>query len=114
MEWIVVSVGGGAGATLRYLVQLWIVKRKISSYWSTAIVNVLGSFFLGAASNIAIELSTLLSFLTVGILGAFTTFSTFAFDLVKLIELKKWRIAFLLISVNLLGGIFAFWIGWII
>ncbi|PYF03949.1 CrcB family protein [Ureibacillus chungkukjangi] len=112
MEWIMVSFGGGVGAALRYLVQLWIVKIKISSYWATASVNVLGSIFLGIASHGVIESSTILAFLTVGILGAFTTFSTFAFDIVKLIEAKKWRTVFLFISVNLIGGILGFLIGW--
>ena len=112
MEWIMVSFGGGIGATLRYLIQLWIIKIKISSYWATATVNVFGSIFLGIASHNVIESSTILVLLTVGILGAFTTFSTFAFDIVKLVEAKKWRTAFLFTSINLIGGILGFLIGW--
>ncbi|MFC7684808.1 fluoride efflux transporter FluC [Ureibacillus sp. GCM10028918] len=114
MEWIIIAIGGGVGATIRFLVQLWIGKKLISSYWATALVNVLGSLMLGITSNMAIETSSLLTFITVGVLGAFTTFSTFAFDIVKLIEIKKWGTALLFINVNLMGGIMAFWLGWII
>lgn len=114
MEWLIVALGGGIGATLRYLVQLWIVKSKLSAFWATAIVNILGSFMLGALSSIAIESNSISAFLTVGVLGGFTTFSTFAFDIVKLIDIKNWGRAILLIGVNLIGGIFAFWLGWLI
>jgi len=114
MEWMIVAIGGGVGATFRYLVQLWIVKTKGPSYWATAIVNVLGSFLLGMTSSLAIEASSILAFVTIGILGAFTTFSTFAFDIVKLIDNKNWGIAFLFISVNLIGGILAFVLGWLL
>ncbi|HWK22372.1 MAG TPA: CrcB family protein [Ureibacillus sp.] len=114
MEWMIVAFGGGIGATLRYLVQLWVIKLRISTYWSTATVNVLGSFILGITTNIAIDSSTMLAFLTVGVLGGFTTFSTFAFDFVKLFETKKWGTSLLFVGVNLIGGIFAFWVGWLI
>ncbi|QCR32777.1 fluoride efflux transporter CrcB [Lysinibacillus sp. SGAir0095] len=114
MEWMMVSFGGGMGATLRYLVQLWIVKKRISSYWATALVNVFGSFMLGITSNIAVDSSTILAFFTVGILGAFTTFSTFAFDIVKLLEAKKYKLALLFVSVNLIGGFIGFSFGWLI
>ena len=114
MEWIVVSFGGGIGASLRYFVQLWVAKSRVPSYWATAIVNLIGSFMLGLASHAAIVSSDTLAFLTVGVLGAFTTFSTFAFDIVKLTEARKWGTTLLFIAVNLLGGIAIFSIGWII
>lgn len=113
MEWIIVAVGGGIGATLRYWVQLLVIK-VMPSYWSTALVNVLGSFMLGIASHKVIESSSIVIFLTVGILGAFTTFSTFAFEVVKLVEIRKQVIALLFIGINLIGGLLAFWMGWVI
>ncbi|MDI7742164.1 fluoride efflux transporter CrcB [Lysinibacillus fusiformis] len=114
MEWLIVSLGGGVGATLRYLVQVWVVKSRVSSYWATAIVNILGSFVLGIASHTAFESNSISAFFTVGVLGAFTTFSTFAFDMVKLVDAKKWVTVLLFMGVNLIGGIIAFWFGWII
>ena len=114
MEWLIVPLGGGIGASLRYLVQQWVVKKGINSYWATALVNIVGSFMLGITSEIAMLSSTVLAFFTVGILGAFTTFSTFAFDSLKLIEAKNYKIASLFILVNLVGGIIGFAIGWLI
>ncbi len=107
------AIGGGVGATLRYLVQL-LVKRMMASYWATASVNVLGSLLLGFASHEAIDSSSMMTFLTVGVLGAFTTFSTFAFEMVNLMDTKKWGTACLNLSTNLIGGIMAFSMGWIL
>lgn len=112
MEWIIVAIGGGVGATLRYLVQL-LVKRMLPSYWATVLVNVIGSLLLGLASNEAIDSRSIMTFLTIGFLGAFTTFSTFAFEMVELMDTKKWGTACLYISMNLIGGILAFSAGWL-
>lgn len=112
MEWILVALGGGIGATLRYGTQLIIQQKKFPTSWATLIVNIIGSFFLGKMSSWTFIESTMLSFLTMGVLGGFTTFSTFAFDLVKMIDSKKWRNALYFTGINLLGGILFFWIGW--
>lgn len=112
MEWIAVAFGGGLGAVMRYLVQQSITKFSFPAYWATAVVNVLGSFLLGLTGSMALESSVLLGFFAVGMLGAFTTFSTFAFDLVKLIDRKKWMIGYFYLFANLAGGIAAFWLGW--
>ncbi|MEK9198585.1 fluoride efflux transporter FluC [Ureibacillus sp. 179-F W5.1 NHS] len=112
MEWILVALGGGIGATLRYSTQLLIQQKKFPTFWATAIVNIIGSFLLGKTGSWTLFESTLLSFLTIGVLGGFTTFSTFAFDLVKMIDSKKWGKALFFTGINLLGGILFFWIGW--
>lgn len=114
MEWLMVAIGGGVGAALRYGVQQVISKTLLASYWATIIVNLLGSFFLGAASQAAIEQWNVFSFLTIGVLGAFTTFSTFSFDFVKLIDDKQWLKAVIYSVANLIGGLTLFWIGWLL
>lgn len=114
MEWLMVALGGGVGATLRYGVQRAIAKRQIAPYWATVIVNLIGSFFLGVVSQSALEQSNVMMFLTVGVLGAFTTFSTFSFDFVKLMDNKEWQKAIVYLSINLIGGITLFWIGWLL
>lgn len=112
MEWILIALGGGVGATLRYSTQRFIQQMDVPSFWATALVNLLGSFLLGNVGSWTFIESTMLSFLTIGVLGGFTTFSTFAFDLVKLIDSKQWRMALLFTGINLLGGILFFWFGW--
>lgn len=112
MEWLMVALGGGIGASIRYGVQQ-IIKMKFSTYWATVIVNLLGSFFLGITSQLMIEQSNIISFIAIGILGAFTTFSTFSFDFVNLIDNKQWKKAILYVAINLVGGLAFFWIGWL-
>ena len=85
-----VALGGALGAVGRYLVMsavaLWF---GLSFPWGTLTVNVVGSFAMGAL----IEISALAwspspevrALLAVGVLGAFTTFSTFSLDVVALI-----------------------------
>ena len=72
-----IAAGGAIGATLRYLVM-------------SGVGNVVGSFVLGAlVETMALVWSPgaeLRAFLVVGILGAFTTFSTFSLDVVTLYE----------------------------
>ncbi len=47
MEWILVALGGGIGATLRYAVIRLSAKLEYPAFYATAIVNLLGSFLLG-------------------------------------------------------------------
>lgn len=112
MEWLMVSLGGGIGATLRYSV-IQLIAKRFTSYWSTVIVNLVGSYFLGILVHFANEENLLISFLTIGVLGGFTTFSTFSFDSIKLLEGKRWKRTFSYIFINLAGGILLFSIGWI-
>ncbi|RHW38419.1 CrcB family protein [Lysinibacillus yapensis] len=114
MEWMMIAVGGGMGAALRYIAQQVMIHLGKASHWATAFVNLAGSFLIGAASAKGIESGSLHFLFVIGMLGAFTTFSTFAFDIVKLIDKKQWWIAFFYITLNLVGGISAFWLGWIL
>ncbi|MDH3239510.1 MAG: fluoride efflux transporter CrcB, partial [Alphaproteobacteria bacterium] len=86
-----VAVGGAAGAVARYLVMSAIGAVLGSGFpYATLTVNVVGSFILG----LILETSALVwspgealrAFLVVGVLGAFTTFSTFSLDVAVLYE----------------------------
>ncbi len=86
-----VAFGGALGASLRYLVMSAIGHLTHAGFpYATLAVNVLGSFALGALIEImALSWSPgqeMRSFLVVGLLGAFTTFSTFSQDVVFLVE----------------------------
>ncbi|HKU82044.1 MAG TPA: CrcB family protein [Candidatus Tumulicola sp.] len=89
LAFIAVGAGGAIGSTLRYAVALWMVARIGPGFpWHTAAINVVGSFLIGVISVYAqrsIGFSPLASaFLTVGVLGGFTTFSTFSYDTLTL------------------------------
>jgi|SRR2546427_11036892 len=86
MVWIAVMVGGALGSAARHFVNLEVAHRlERSTPYATLIVNVMGCAVIGAlAGRIAsgrLHLSpTMRTFLFVGVLGGFTTFSTFGLD----------------------------------
>ena len=81
----VVALGGAFGSALRYLVGQWFLERFGPGFpWGTFTINVSGAFLIGivlqlAASRIGLH-PYLRLFLATGILGGFTTFSTFAYE----------------------------------
>ncbi|HEY1655688.1 MAG TPA: CrcB family protein [Candidatus Tumulicola sp.] len=85
-----VGLGGALGSILRYAVALWTVERIGPGFpWHTAAINIVGSLAIGAVAayvQSGVGVSPLVSaFVMVGILGGFTTFSTFSFDTLTLI-----------------------------
>ena len=86
MSWIAVAVGGALGSLARHWVNLEMAHRLERSVpYSTFVVNVIGCVVIGAlAGRVAsgrLHLTPIMrTFLFVGVLGGFTTFSTFALD----------------------------------
>jgi CrcB protein len=85
----VVAVGGAIGSVVRLLVGTWYVQRFGAGFpWATFGINVVGALLIGVVLQIAqgrADFSPYLRlFLAVGILGGFTTFSTFAYEIVSL------------------------------
>ena len=93
-----VAAGGALGAVARHLMAHQVVLLFGHGFpWGTLFVNVLGSFLLGGLIEIlAISWSpseAVRGFLVVGVLGAFTTFSTFSMDVFLLYERGQWTAA---------------------
>ena len=105
---LVVGLGGFLGAILRYGLSGWIQGRTTSEVpWGTMGVNVLGCLVLGALMAYAKDRPVneeLAFFLRVGLLGAFTTFSTLGYETVELLGAGRWREALLSLGGNLLLG----------
>lgn len=97
-----VGIGGVGGALARHLLGERIDTRTCD----TLAVNVVGSFLLGALVAMPVGESVVLLVGT-GFCGAFTTFSTFAFETVRLFETGKRGQAFANASLNLAGAVFA-------
>jgi len=113
---VLIGIGGILGANARYLVSIWAARRIGASFpYGTLIVNLSGSLLLGFMATAIVgrvlsepDIQLLVS---IGFLGAYTTFSTFAFESVGLIR----RRAYVLASVNVLGstvlGLLGAWTG---
>lgn len=89
-----VACGGAVGATARYLVSVrWLGVAEMPAWpWATFFVNLSGAFLFGLlavalASSTSINDNLRLALMT-GVLGAFTTYSTFSFELVRMLEFK--------------------------
>ncbi len=90
MSVLYVALGGAIGAAARYLAGLWIVARLGAGFpWGTFFVNVTGSFLIGIIL-VLVEEGTLPAearlFLAVGILGGYTTFSSFSYETLQLLN----------------------------
>ena len=112
------ATGGATGAVLRYVLISLSKTLFTSSIYGTLSVNILGSFFIGylITSNYARNLSEdfVKFFLIVGLLGSFTTFSAFSYEVVNLINSKKILISFLYIFVSIFFCILFAYLGMII
>ena len=113
---ILVSIGGGIGAFFRYLLSGWIYKVLGTDFpYGTLAVNVIGCFVIGLFLTMA-EDRFLISpsfriFFAVGVLGGFTTFSTFSFETVGLLKDGAIAIGLLNVGVSIVVGLTATWVG---
>lgn len=116
---IVVFVGGGIGASLRYLFSLGAKKYFGITYWATFLINILGCLFLGFIATISINnpnssYANLKLFLTTGIAGGFTTFSTFSYENIELLKEGKIATSFLYMSASLFCGLVGIYLGYLL
>jgi CrcB protein len=89
-QWLLVALAGAVGAPLRYVVDTLVSDRVDGTFpFGTLVVNVSGSFVLGGLSGLAIYHGlpgTPKLIVGAGLVGAYTTFSTFGFETVALFE----------------------------
>lgn len=111
-----VAMGGALGAVLRYSISSGIYSWFGRSFpYGTLAVNVLGSLAIGLMSILLIEKFNVSQDirlgLVVGVLGALTTFSTFSWDTVDLLQQGLIQRALLNVLLNVVVCIVAVWVG---
>src|SRR5690348_13938549 len=91
MRAALVIAGGGTGALARYLIGLWFASVFGTAFpWGTLSINISGSFLIGLIATLADERLVLgpgvRLLLVVGVLGGYTTFSSFSLESFRLVE----------------------------
>lgn len=114
--YLLVALFGAAGSVLRY--SLYLITPRffyLNFPVSTVLVNLLGSFFIGVCVSLfdkSIITENIRIFIAIGLLGGFTTFSTFSMDLFSLLNKSLYieMISYLVLSV--FGGVLLFFAGY--
>ena len=96
--WLAIFAGGGIGACLRVALMIAVDARTGALFpWGLLTVNALGCFSMGLAASFADEFGglgpTARAFVIAGLLGGFTTFSSFGLDTIQLFESGRWGLA---------------------
>lgn len=116
MTVVLVLIGGAVGAPLRYLTDLFVQARHDSVVpWGTLTVNVAGSLVLGGVAGAVANAGApawLLTLIGTGFCGALTTFSTFGFETLRLIEDGSWIEALVNVLLSVALGMLAVVVGW--
>jgi len=102
---VLVGVGGAIGSVLRFLTSLAAAQWLGADFpYGTLIVNLVGSFIIGFVQEIGGEAlmipDNIRLFLTTGVMGGLTTYSTFSYETVRLMETHAWTEAWINIVVT--------------
>ncbi|MBM7584114.1 CrcB protein [Bacillus pakistanensis] len=116
MIYLLVGVGGAIGSLLRYSISLMTINLLTTSFpIATLITNFLGSFILGWLTHSMIKKNNyspqLMTALGTGLIGSFTTFSTFSVETIQLFEGGQYLLGILYILLSIMGGLLLSFIG---
>ena len=111
MTAVLVLLGGAVGAAARYLTDVSVRRRHSAEFpWGTFTVNMVGCFVLGLVA--AAGSAWVLTLVGTGFCGAFTTFSTFGYESVRLREHGETGAAWANVAGSVVVGMGAAVLGW--
>jgi CrcB protein len=116
-RWILIGLAGFAGTLMRYALSGWIARRFGETFpLGTLIVNLIGCFLAGLLFYLMFDRylvnQTVRIVLMIGLLGGFTTFSSFGLQTFTLLRDGEMGLALLNIAVSNLGGLLMVWVGY--
>lgn len=112
MTLVLVMLGAAFGAPSRWLLDRFLQSRHDSVFpWGTFAINVLGSLLLGVVLGAGAR-DQWVALIGTGFCGGFTTFSTFGFETVRLIEDGSGSVALLNLGASMAAGLLAAFAGW--
>ena len=116
INYLIIGIGGFAGAVSRYILAMWIGQKWGRSFpLGTFVINVTGSFFIGLLMSLLTERFMVNPqwrlLLAVGFLGSYTTFSTLEYETVRLVKDGEWLIALINVILSVIVGFIALKLG---
>ncbi|MDX6426898.1 MAG: fluoride exporter [Gaiellaceae bacterium] len=112
LDWVGLALLGGVGAVLRYLVDGWVERRYPGEFpLGTFAVNMCGTFALGVLTGAHVA-DAALFIVGTGLIGAFTTFSTWMFETQRLLEDGEAAVAGWNVATSIAAGLAAGGAGW--
>ena len=113
MSFLLVALGAAVGAPLRYLVDRAVQARHDSLFpWGTFAVNTAGSFLLGLLAATGVHTpAPLMAAVGTGLCGALTTYSTFGYETVRLLQERARLFAVLNAAASIIAGLGAAFCG---
>ena len=109
MEYLWIGIGGFAGVNARYIVGRWAGNRYGAAFpYGTFLINVTGAFVIGVVMTLLTERFVAdprwRLLIVVGFLGGYTTFSSYAYEAIMLIDQGEWgRSLLYVVGSNVLG-----------
>ena len=118
MKTLWIGLGGALGSVARYHVDAWFQQRFGAAFPDgTFAVNVVGSFFLVLLMHVGLRTElvppTVRVALASGVLGGFTTYSTFNYDTFRYFQSGAWGLGAVNVLVTILGCLIAGLLGWV-
>ena len=115
-DWAWVAIGGAVGSVMRYGTTIAVQRLTRSGFpFATLTTNVAGSFIIGWLAYLILERDFMSIqarlIVIVGILGGYTTFSTFSLETLRLIQEGNWHTAAANIVISVAAGLLAAWAG---
>ena len=99
-----VGLGAAIGAVIRYIITTWWKRLKIDWPLATLFINITGSFLLGILTKNFASNSPIMLLFGTGLMGGYTTFSTFNVELISMIDERRWRTLTVYLGLSYIGG----------
>lgn len=98
VRFLLICLGGAVGTGARYMLSVWVARTVGAGFpFGTLLVNVIGSFLLGLLMQLSLSTQAIGAdarlIIGTGILGGFTTYSTFNYETLALIREDTWALA---------------------
>lgn len=115
LKWILVGLGGGVGAVLRVALQGVVQPQNSLFPWGTWVVNVSGclaiGFLMALFTGPYVIRPEYRMGIVWGVLGGYTTFSSFSWEAMQLMEQRQWGLALLYVGSSAIVGLLATFVG---